>query len=109
MERVKRFIHSNLGEPLHLNDLADAAALSPYYFCRWLKDRTGLAPKRYLLECRVDAAKDMLVRTRMINSQIAYACGFASPSHFSTAFKSVTGVTPAQYRRQNEAWQFSMG
>lgn len=99
MERLKRFIQSRLGEPLHLNDLAEVAALSPYYFCRWLKERTGMAPKRYLLECRIEAAKDLLCQTTMAHSEIAYACGFASASHFSTSFKMVEGMTPAEYRR----------
>lgn len=99
MRRALDFIEANIAEPIRLKQLADAAALSPFHFSRSFKKASGVAPMRYVLLCRIDAAKRILVNPNAQHSSIVFACGFASESHFCTAFKQAEGMTPCEYRR----------
>jgi len=99
LERALLHIEQNIAGPISLQDLADAAALSRYHFCRAFHRTTGLSPLRYILERRVAAAKVHLANPDFQLAHIAFLCGFASASHFATSFKSVTGMTSCQYRR----------
>jgi hypothetical protein len=58
----------------------------------------GLSPHRYVLRARIDRAKALLGDTRRSVSEVAPATGFATPSHFATTFRRVTGATPRAYR-----------
>lgn len=98
-EEVLSYIAQNLEQPITLQDLADQAALSPYYFCRVFKEETGYTPNQYLINARVNAAKFFLRTTDLPNKAIIARCGFNSESGFCTVFRRVTGMTPHQYRR----------
>lgn len=99
MNRVLVFIEANIAEPIRLQQIAAAAALSPFHFSRSFKKASGVSPMRYVLLCRVDAAKRLLANPKIQHAAIVYACGFASESYFCTAFKAVTGMTTCEYRR----------
>lgn len=98
-KRVIDYIESNLHRPITLDELAGVCSLSVFHFTRMFKVYYGMSPLRYLAYRRVDAAKHMLMLSKEPLAQIAFSCGFASQSHFTTKFKAVTGVTPAAYRR----------
>lgn len=98
MRRVSDFIQSNLGNRISLEDLAGVAALSQYHFSRSFKDAMGMTPARYVLDRRIKEAQRLLKHSARPLSDIAAACGFASQSHFTTAFKMVAGKTPKQFR-----------
>lgn len=95
--RVVEFVTANLHRPITLADMAAQAHLSPYHFSRSFKESTGMSPVAFLLRQRIKTAKQML-KGRETLAGIAHACGFSSQSHFTTAFKSMTGSTPASYR-----------
>ena len=99
MHRALAFIEAHISEPIRLVDIAGAAALSPFHFSRSFKKASGLTPMKFVLVCRVNAAKAMLKNPDVQNIAIAYACGFASESHLSTSFKSVAGMTPTAWRQ----------
>lgn len=98
-KKVIEYIESNLHRQITLAELAGVASLSIFHFNRMFKVYFGMTPLRYLAQRRVDASKRMLVLSREPLAHIAYACGFASQSHFNTVFKRVTGTTPDAYRR----------
>ena len=98
MHKVFAFIEVNMSEPIRLQDIANAAALSPFHFSRAFKKAKGVTPMRYVMICRVNAAKKMLEDPDIQHASIAYECGFSSDSHLCTAFKSITGMTTTTWR-----------
>lgn len=97
-KRVIDFVEANIGNRIRLEAMADAAALSPFHFSRAFKQATGLSPSKYVLDRRIREAKMLLKSTSKSLAEIALMCGFASQSHFATAFKAAVGVTPRFFR-----------
>ena len=92
------YINEHFAEPLTLNELADLASLSPYYFTRVFTEQTGLTPHRYLTAVRLNAAKFLLKTTSVPVKEIGFSCGFGSESSFCTTFRKWEHVTPSEYR-----------
>ncbi|NJS10840.1 MAG: helix-turn-helix transcriptional regulator, partial [Microcoleus sp. CSU_2_2] len=68
--------------------------ISSYHFCRLFKQSTGFSPHQYVIQQRVERAKQLLRQGQMSIGEIAIACGFSHQSHFNRHFKRLTGVTP---------------
>lgn len=100
LARVIEFIDSQLDQPIHLNDLAEVAGLSPFHFSRVFKLATGETPYHFVGSRRLDRARTMLMNGEMPLAELALACDFASQSHFTAAFTKAIGVPPGRYRRQ---------
>ena len=99
LHRVSSLVEDRLDGALTIADMAAAAGLSPFHFSRSFKAATGRPPHRYLLERRVERAKQLLRDPRQEIVQVALAAGFASQEHMTTVFRRLTGTTPARYRR----------
>ncbi|MEM9796598.1 MAG: AraC family transcriptional regulator [Pseudomonadota bacterium] len=65
------------------------------------KVKTGRTLHQYVLDLRVEQARDMLTRTNMSLAEIAYACGFSSQQHMTNAFSSRLGTPPGRFRKTN--------
>jgi len=63
------------------------------------KRYTGQTPHQYILRVRAEHARRLLIETRMSVTEIAYACGFSTPSRMGTLFRKLYGSTPTQVRR----------
>jgi AraC family transcriptional regulator len=96
--RAVQFIRDNHHLPLSLADMAAAADLSPFHFLRVFKTATGETPYRFLTHVRVERARRHLERGDLTVTDIAQACGFATPSRFASAFRAQTGQSPSAYR-----------
>jgi len=91
---------------MHAIDLQNLAHLSGYSFDRFrhaFKERTGLSPRNYMMEKRLELSLELLSTTRMKISSIAAECGYATPSQFSAMFGHMTGMTPKAYRADPSA------
>ena len=99
LRRVTELVESRLDGELSIAAMAEAAGLSAYHFSRAFKATTGRPPHRYLLERRVERAKELLLGSGQEIVQVALAAGFASQEHMTTVFRRLTGTTPARYRR----------
>ena len=75
--------------------------MSPSHLSDLLKKETGKTTQQHIQAVIIDRAKTQLLGTDEQISQIAYGLGFEHPSHFSKMFKTLTGMSPAQYRRIN--------
>ena len=101
--KARRFIRDNLGQPLRLEDVARSAALSTSYFSRMFKKSTSLRLTEYLSRVRIDQAKELLLNPNLHISEVAYAVGFQSVSHFNRVFKSLESEAPGAYRERMKA------
>ena len=81
-----------------LQELADIAALSPYYFSRVFARETGMTPHKYLITTRMANAKFLLKTSQMSIKEISIRSGFSDESGFCTVFKKQEGMTPNEYR-----------
>lgn len=96
--RLAEYIEAHLEDGLTLDDLAHQAGLSTYHLAKMFRSSFGLPPHRYVNERRIERARSLLRGEAMSLAQIALACGFASQSHFTNAFKAATGLTPRAWR-----------
>jgi AraC family transcriptional regulator len=103
LRRVTQLVESRLDGELTIAAMAAAAGLSTYHFSRSFKATTGRPPHRYLLERRVERAKELLQDRSQEIVQVALAAGFASQEHMTTVFRRLTGTTPARYRRARQS------
>jgi AraC family transcriptional regulator len=92
-------INANLEEQLSLEQLADECRLSVTHFAKAFARSTGISPHRWLMQRRVDLAKDLMLTTDSSLVEIALKCGFSDQSHFTKVFAEVTGNTPRRWRR----------
>lgn len=97
LRRVQDHIAANLGQKVTNQALAEVAKLSPSHFARAFKDSQGVAPHRYILECRVKRTQELLA-TDLPLSEIAVEVGFSDQSHLTRWFREFVGVTPGSYR-----------
>ncbi len=100
MPRVLAYLRRNSASHISLDEAAAQAHLSPSYFSRLFRQRTGRTFSDYLTRLRVDHAKRLLCSPELDMAQIAAQAGFYDQSHFTHAFKSVTGLTPGAFRRR---------
>ncbi|MBD2463637.1 helix-turn-helix transcriptional regulator [Oscillatoria sp. FACHB-1407] len=96
--QVTHYINEALDQDIKLADLAQLAGVSQSHFSRLFKRSMGLSPHQYLLQQRVERAKQLLKNTNQSLVEIALACGFDSHSHFTRQFRHITGLTPKAYR-----------
>jgi AraC family transcriptional regulator len=94
LKQVIDYIHDHLAQEISLNAIANYLGISSYYFCRLFKQSTGLSLYQYVIQQRVERAKQLLLQGEMSIADIALACGFSHQSHLNRHFKRLTGVTP---------------
>jgi AraC family transcriptional regulator len=98
LRRAKEMMCSRLQQGVSLAELARAVNLSSGHFVRAFKQSTGQPPRRWLVEQRIEKAKQ-LVSTSLSLAEIALACGFADQSHFGRVFSRATHTSPGAWRR----------
>ncbi|MEM6452314.1 MAG: AraC family transcriptional regulator [Cyanobacteria bacterium P01_D01_bin.105] len=98
LRQVLDYIDTHLDQEIKLADLAQLLDISQFHFSRLFKQSLGVSPYQYLLQQRVERAKQLLKSTDRLITDIALACGFNSHSHLSKQFKQLTGTTPKAYR-----------
>jgi len=96
--RVQTFVDEHLAADLTVDELADAADLSPASLGRRFKAAMGTTPWRYVLQRRIDAAKHLLETTDRSLATIAFDTGFYDQPHFTRTFKRLEGQPPGAYR-----------
>lgn len=100
LTRVHRFMHENTHRLLTVDDLAQAAGLSPSGFAHTYRRLAGESPMAKFRKIRIDAAKAYLMADRHSLEQIARLTGFADGFHLSRTFKKVAGCSPRHFRSQ---------
>ncbi len=101
ISEVVQYINQHYQETLTLTLLSERFFISPYYLSRIFKEVTGFSFVEYLNSIRIKEAQKALRETRLKVINVAERVGFGNVAHFGRVFKSITGQTPLQYRRQN--------
>ncbi len=83
-------------------DIARAVGVHPAHLSRAFRQHLGCTVGDYLRSLRMERAKGDLARSDFSLSEIAFAAGYSDQSHFSSAFRRLTGVTPGQFRRAGQ-------
>lgn len=98
--KVVDYIKSHIEQHFTLQELADYAHLSPYYFSHVFKKETGYSPLEFVSMTKINYAKLMLRTTSISISEIAESLGYSSSASFINAFKARRGISPKKYRNQ---------
>jgi AraC-like DNA-binding protein len=96
--KARAFIAEHLGEPLSLEQVARAANMSAFYFCKVFKAATGLTFTHFVARARIERTKQMLLNPHTRISEAAYEAGFQSLSQFTRVFRRFAGEAPTSYR-----------
>lgn len=95
---VDDFIDSHISEKITTADIAKSCNYSASYFRSMLESLTGLSPNKYVQHRRYLKACEMLEKSNMSIFEIAMDLGFSSSQYFATNFKSITSMTPQEFR-----------
>ena len=97
VERARQFLDAEKTRVVHSRELESITGLTRYDLARQFRIRLGTSPYRYLLMRRLEFARERIHRERSL-AEVALDAGFADQAHFTRAFRSAFGLTPARYR-----------
>lgn len=106
MHKTLNYIHDHFEEVLKLQDMAAMSGASETYFCRLFKHETGMTFLNYLNGLRIERACVLLRNTTDNALDVCYQVGFNDYTHFGRQFKKHTGMSPAEFRKQNRHVRF---
>jgi AraC family transcriptional regulator len=100
LERAAALLSERLDNPPSLEELAKAAAVSPFHFHRIWRALTGETVRQTLLRLRLEVSRELLQTKNANVTETALAVGFGTPQSFARAFRRHTGMTPSEQRAQ---------
>ncbi|MEO1520310.1 MAG: helix-turn-helix domain-containing protein [Cyanobacteria bacterium J06633_2] len=100
LKQVIDYMKANLAQDVSILDLATLTSLSESHFSRSFKQAMGISPYQYLMQQRVERAKQLLNQQAIAISDIALDCGFANQTHLTKVFRQMTGMTPKAYQKR---------
>ncbi len=105
LSRVIQMMEGHIEEPISPSILARDVGMSTRQLERLFRRYLSRSPKRYYMELRLSKARNLLMQTDMSVINVALACGFASPSHFSKCYRAHYDTTPYRERGSHAARQ----
>ena len=101
-EYILDYFKKNCCNHLLIIEVASKCGYSTEHFSRIFKKYTGISPVSYLMDCRINVAKELLVKTDKSIESIMYECGFTNRTAFFKKFNEIVGCTPLQYRKNQK-------
>lgn len=99
-EHIRTYISDHLADSdLSVQDIANEMAVSRTVLFARMKSIFGTSPNNYLLNRRIERAKELLRQPGAYITDIAYRSGFSDPKYFSKCFKKLTGQTPSEFQK----------
>lgn len=99
IQKIKQYIETNLDEKITLEDIGAHVHLAPGYVSSLFRAETGQGLFEYIIACRIDHAKRLLLVYDYPLSEIASLSGFPDYNYFSHIFKKKVGVSPRKYKK----------
>ena len=94
------YIQTHLADNISLDAMATEVGMSRFYFCRLFQQSTGITPYQYLIKCRTERAKALLLQGNLSIADVALEVGFSDQSHLTKHFKRLVGMTPKKFSDQ---------
>jgi AraC-like DNA-binding protein len=85
--------------------LASECNISEVYFRKLFTKHFGISPKQFIIDVRIQKAKQLLAEGSLKISAVSEKCGFSTPYHFCKLFKQHVGISPSDYRKENLVYQ----
>ena len=98
--KIRDYLVNHYSESVSLIQLADMAHLTPTWFSKVFKDIVGQTYSDFLLSCRINASKDLLINTHLKVHEISKRVGYANITSFVRFFKANCGMSPTEYRNK---------
>jgi AraC-like DNA-binding protein len=98
--RARRFIDESYNLPLNLAEISKQACLSRYHFLRLFREKFETTPHQYLIQKRIEKAKELLRVRSLSVTDVCFEVGFESLGSFSSLFRKYVGHAPIAYRRR---------
>ena len=99
MDQLMKFLEQHIEDNgLRIDDMAEAVNLGRTVFYEKIRQLVGVSPNDFLRQVRMQRARQLIAKSTMSISQVAYAVGFTDPKYFTRCFKKETGKTPSEYR-----------
>ena len=98
--RARRYIDECYDLPLDLAEISKQACLSRYHFLRLFRDTFATTPHQYLIQRRIEKAKELLRVRSLSVTDVCFEVGFQSLGSFSSLFRKCVGHAPVNYRRR---------
>jgi AraC-like DNA-binding protein len=98
--RARDYLGACYSDRITLENAARHACLSPFHFSRVFTQAFGETPHEFLTRMRIDAAKKPLLSENQSVTDICFDVGYESLGSFSSKFRSLTGLSPAAFRRE---------
>jgi AraC-like DNA-binding protein len=101
--RARRYIDECYDLPLDLREISKQACLSRYHFLRLFRNTFATTPHQYLIQRRIEKAKELLCSEEFSVTDVCFEVGFQSLGSFSTLFRRCVGDAPNNYRERQRA------
>jgi AraC family transcriptional regulator, regulatory protein of adaptative response / methylphosphotriester-DNA alkyltransferase methyltransferase len=98
VKKAIQVMSENYSKEIGLTDLAVKLYVSPFYLQRIFKSETAMSPSQFLLNKRIEMAKDLILHTSLSMTEVALEVGFKNSAHFSSVFRKKVGYSPTEYR-----------
>jgi AraC-like DNA-binding protein len=105
LNRARRFIDSCYDLPLNLDEISSQACFSRYHFLRLFRQAFNKTPHQYLVERRIEKAKELLTTNDLRVTDVCFEVGFQSLGSFSSLFHKSVGHPPITYREKSRETQ----
>lgn len=96
---MKRWIEEHCAEPLRIDDIVKMSGYSRTRLFSLFASAAGMSPNDWLVRCRIEKAKRMLVAGKTSITDVAMSCGFSSSAYFASTFRKYTGKPPRELRK----------
>lgn len=98
-EHALQYIHFNYNKNIHIQDIADYIGITRSYLFYIFNKKLQMSPQKYLLNYRIEQAKNLLASTDIFIKDIAHNVGYEDSLAFSKMFRNATGYSPSAYRK----------
>jgi transcriptional regulator, AraC family len=103
VQTIIAYMKENYAEEISLSKMSKSTYLSPVYISKIFKEETGFSPINYLINIRLEKAKEMLEKGRITIKDVAKNVGYEDAYYFSKLFKKYYGYPPSRIIQQQAA------
>lgn len=101
LRTARAYLDSHYASAITIQYVSREVALSPYHFIRLFGRAYKQTPHQYLIQRRINRAKELLRSSDLSITDICFEVGFESLGSFSTLFRKTTGLSPSEYRKNS--------